>query len=322
MLAAYTSPHWPLQVPDEDRDLYVGRYSAGYDALRERNFETLKAAGIVPADAVLPPRNAAIRPFASLEPAEQLRESRKMELYAAMVENLDRHVGRLLAYLRDNDLFDDTLIVFMSDNGAAGEDFYYDEGSALGEYIRAHYDDSTERMGMRGNFVSYGPQWAEAGTAPFRLYKGFPSQGGMVSPMIVAGPPVGRRGEVSDTYVTVMDLMPTLLELAGGRYPSDKWPMLGESALAYLRGDADVVHGDDYVTTFNYDQRSFVRRGAWKLLTLERPFDESDFALYNLARDPGETTDLSGEFPTRRAEMIELWRRERRRLGIVLPEDL
>ena len=112
MYAAYTSPHWPLQVPDEDLNLYAGKYDMGYDALREINFQNLKAAGIIPADSRLPPRNPNITPWDELNASEQRLESRKMELYAAMIENLDRHVGRLLDYLKDNDLYDDTLIIF------------------------------------------------------------------------------------------------------------------------------------------------------------------------------------------------------------------
>jgi len=320
MVAAYTSPHWPLQVPDEDLDLYAGRYDMGYDRLRELRFESLKGAGIVPERSTLPPRNPAIKPFAELEPQEQRRESRKMEIYAAMVDNLDRHVGRLLDYLRANDLYENTLIVFMADNGAAGEDFYYT--GPFVDYIRARYDDSYERMGMRGNFISYGPQWAEAGSAPYKLYKGFPSEGGIVAPMIVAGAGVAREGEIASTYVTVMDLMPTFLELAHASYPEDKVPMRGESAWSYLAGRAPVVHDDSYVTTLAYNQRAFVRRGDWKLLSLARPFAEPEFALYDLATDPGETTDLSSRYPERRETMLELWRRERRALHITLPEDL
>lgn len=320
MIAAYTSPHWPLQVPDEDLDLYAGRYDMGYDRLRELRFESLKAAGIIPADSALPPRNPDIAPFAGLSSREQRRESRKMELYASMVDNLDRHVGRLLDYLRANGLYDDTLIVFMSDNGAAGEDFYY--SGPFVDYIQANYDDSYERMGKRGNFVSYGPQWAEAGSAPYRLYKGFPSEGGMVAPLIIAGTGVGRQAVKSDVYLTVSDFMPTFLALAGAEYPDDKAPMVGESAWDYLAGHADRVHADDFVTTLAYNQRAYVRQGDWKLLTLEQPFDERDFELFDLSRDPGEVTDLSVAEPARRQAMLELWRRERRRLGITLPEDL
>jgi arylsulfatase len=177
-------------------------------------------------------------------------------------------------------------------------------------------------MGRRGNWISYGPQWAEAGSAPFRLYKGFTTEGGMVAPMIVTGPGVGRRAEISNAYVTVMDLMPTFLDLAGAAYPADKTPMRGESARAFLAGEAGAVHDDRYVTILSQGQRAFIRRGDWKLVSNEQPFDEAAFALYNVAEDPGETTDLSGTRPDVREALIELWRDERRAVGIVLPEDL
>ena len=148
-------------------DRYTGRYDDGYEALRVQNFANLKAAGIIPPASKLPPRNPAITPWEELDAEQRRRESRKMELYAAMVSNLDEHVGRLVAYLRQHDLHDDTLIVFMSDNGAAAEDFYGDP--AWGDYhvyVRAHYENRYENMGKPDSFVSYGPGWAEAGSAP------------------------------------------------------------------------------------------------------------------------------------------------------------
>ena len=322
MVAAYTSPHWPLQVPDEDLDLYAGLYDMGYDRLRELNFERLQAAGVISPDSDLPPRNPDIAPFDSLSAEQQRRETRSMELYAAMVENLDRHVGRLLDYLRTNDLYDETLIVFMSDNGAAAETPDV-PGGVFHEYVRVHYDTNTyELMGRKGSFATYGPQWAEAGSAPFRLRKGFPSQGGLVSPMIMAGPPVARRDEFTDAYLTVMDIMPTLLELAQTGYPQDKIPMLGESAAAFLAGEEEAIHDSDYVTVFSHAQRSFIRQGDWKLLSLGTPFDEQHFELFNLVDDPGETTDLSAQHSGKRQQLLELWRDHRRRLGIILPQDL
>jgi arylsulfatase len=119
-----------------------------------------------------------------------------------------------------------------------------------------------------------------------------------------------------------MDFMPTFLELAGATYPRDKAQPLGASVREYLAGEADEVHGEDYVTTLAYQQRAFVRQGDWKLMTLERPFDERDFELYDLAEDPGETVDLSQRYPEKRAELLRLWRQQRGQLGITLPEDL
>ncbi len=320
--AAYTSPHWPLQVPDEYLNLYRGRYDDGYDALRELRFESLKDAEIVPADSTLPPRNDAIKPWNELNADEREREVRKMELYAAMVDNLDDQIGRILDYLRTNDLYGNTIIVFMSDNGAAGEDFYYT--GPFVDHVQANFDNAYEKMGTAESFVSYGPQWAEAGSAPFHRYKGYTREGGIVAPMIIAGTGVSDSDSINSTYVTVMDLAPTFLELASVAYPDDGSvePILGESMVSFLSGEAGAVHDDQYVTTLFHDGLALLRQGDWKLSTLEPPFDESGFELFDLSVDPGEANNLAEEEPEKYAEMIELWQAERERLGIILPEDL
>jgi arylsulfatase len=320
--AAYTSPHWPLQVPDEDLDLYAGRYEEGYDRLREERFASLKKAHIIPEGSALPPRNPAITPWDTLTPARQRVESRKMQLYAAMVENLDRHVGKLVADLKSNGLYENTLIVFMSDNGAAGEDFF--NVGQFRTYLQSKYDNSYENMGHPISFVSYGPPWAEAGSAPYSRYKGYSREGGIVAPMIIAGAGVASRGAINRSYVTVMDLAPTLLQVAGAEYPSDGsvQPMLGETVLPLLSGKASAVHDPAYVTTLYHAGHALVRQGRWKLVNLEPPFDESGFQLFDIEADPGETTNLAAAEPDRFAAMIRLWREQRVRLGIILPGDL
>jgi len=323
--AAYTSPHWPLQVPDDYLGLYAGRYDDGYDALRERRFESLKEAGIIPRDSKLPPRNDAIKPWEALSPEQKKIESRKMELYAAMVDNLDDHVGRLVSYLRQHGLYDNTLIIFMADNGASGEDFY--EGipyPAYKDYLRAHYDNSYEKMGTAESFVSYGPQWGEAGSAPFRRYKGFTLEGGIVAPMIFSGRGVAAHDVIDATYFTVMDLAPTFLEIAGARYPDDGSvrPMLGESMVDFLAGNAPAVHDDGYVTVLSHRGRALVRKGRWKIVTTETPFDEANFELYDVVADPGETNNLRDSEAAIFDDLLTTWRTRRQELGIIVPRDL
>jgi len=320
--AAYTSPHWPLQVPEGELDRYAGVFDEGYDALRERRFESLNKAGIIPEPSSLPPRWEEITPWEELDKEQQRRESRKMELYAAMVENLDGHVGRLVDYLKTRGLYENTLIVFMSDNGAAAEDFYYHD--YFKDYIQARYDNGYDNMGSPDSFVSYGPQWAEAGSAPFKRHKGYTSEGGIVAPMIISGKGVSRRSEISHSYATVMDLAPTFIGAAGARYPDDGSvkPMLGESLERFLAGKAQTVHAADYVTAMSHRGLAYLRQGSWKITQIDRPFDEAGFTLHDLGSDPGETTDLSTRHPEKYDELIELWRQQRIELGIVLPQDL
>lgn len=323
--AAYTAPHWPLQVPDDYLDLYRGNYDDGYDALRERRFESLKEAGIIPHDSVLPPRNEVITPWEELSPEQQKIESRMMEIYAAMIDNLDDHIGRLISYLKENDYYDNTLVIFMGDNGAAAEDFYnaypYDGYTA---HIRANFDNSLENIGTAKSFAAYGQQWAEAGSAPFRWRKSFMLEGGIVAPMISSGVDVNRRGVITPAYVTVMDIAPTLIEAAGAMYPDDGSvrPMVGESMTAFLGGESAQVHDDDYVTVLLHRGQAMARKGNWKIVTTFAPFDESKFELYDLASDPGETVNLRTEEPEIFAELLGLWRVKRREYGYVLPQDL
>jgi arylsulfatase A-like enzyme len=321
VFAAYTSPHWPLQVPEEELDRYAGRYDQGYDRLREENLERLKGAGIVAPDHPLPPANPAVTPWEELSPRERRYEARKMELYAAMVENLDSHVGRLVSWLKDAGEYENTLIVFMSDNGAAGEDFYNDE--SFRDYVRTHYSAAYEDMGRPGSWISYGVPWAEAGSAPYRRHKTHTLEGGIVAPMIVSGAGVERQGEISHAYVTVMDLAPTFLEVSGARYPVDRGvrPLLGESMAGLLSGGADEVHGPDYVTTLSHGGRSFLRQGRWKLVDPEAPTREEDFELYDLSVDPGEVHDLRDAEPERFAAMLELWRSQKEALELILMSE-
>jgi len=323
--AAYTSPHWPLQVPEEYLHIYAGQYDDGYDALRKRRFDSLQEAGIVPLSSKLPPRNDAIARWEELSSDQQRYESRKMELYAAMLDNLDDHIGRLIAYLRDSDLYDNTLVIFMGDNGAAGEDFYNGIGYAgYVEYLQENFDNSYDKMGTADSFISYGPQWAEAGSAPFQRFKTYSREGGIVAPMIIAGAGVAVHGIIDSTYLTVMDLAPTFLEIAGARYPDDGsvQPMLGESINRFLAGESKSIHDDNYVSTQYHAGHAFVRQGNWKIANLEPPFDESEFALFDLGDDPAESNDLAEAEPDKLAEMIDLWRLERKKLGIILPQDL
>ena len=320
--AAYTSPHWPLQVPDEELDRYRGHYDEGYDVLRERRFESLKEAGIIPLSSNLPPRNDAIIPWDELDAETQRHEARKMEIYAAMVENLDGHVGRLIEYLKSNDMYDDTLIVFMSDNGAAGEDFFNSGGYV--SYLQENFDNSYENMGTATSWVSYGAPWAEAGSAPFSRLKSTTREGGLVAPMIIAGSGVAVHGAINTSYLTVMDLAPTFLELGGGEYPTDGSvsPMLGESMGGVLSGEATFVHDDDYVTVLFHWNHAALRQGKWKLVNSVLPFSASNFELFDMEADPGETTNLAEVEPEKYESLLALWRTKRRELGIILPGDL
>ncbi len=317
----YTAPHWPLQVPEDYIDKYKGKYDIGYDSLRVIRFNKQKTMGIVPANAALGPRNPAIKPWIQLSPEEKKTESRKMELYAAMVDNLDEHIGRLIKFLKDSKQFDNTVIVFMSDNGAAAEDFFNDPHGS-GPFLREHYNNSYENMGKASSFVSYGPQWAQAGAAPFKLFKAYSTEGGIVTPLIILGKYVKRKPGIQKVFLNVMDLAPTFLELADIKYPkmyNNKkiTPMLGESFLSFISGKSNIIHNNDHVYGLEHDGQCLLIKGNWKITNISKPFDESAFELYNLSEDKGETKDLSKSNPGKFKEMMKEWEMFKQKVGVV-----
>jgi arylsulfatase A-like enzyme len=317
----YTAPHWPLQVPADYIDRYKGIYDMGYDSLRELRFKSQKASGIIQKNAVLRPRNSSIRLWTTLSPEEKKIESRKMEIYAAMVENLDDHIGKLIQFLKESGRYDNTVIIFMSDNGAAAEDFY-NLPKGFGPYLRMHYDNQYKNMGKETSFVSYGPQWAQAGAAPFKLFKSYATEGGIVTPLIISGKFITRKPGIDSTFINVMDLAPGFLELAHLTYPvifNNKKldPMLGASFVPYLKEESNTVHGKDYVFGLEHNGQCLLIKGNWKITNISEPFDENAFALYNLSSDRAEVHDLSKSNPQKYREMLNEWMIFKNKVGVI-----
>lgn len=309
---AYTAPHWPLQVDEKYREKYKGFYDEGYEQLKERKLENLKKAGLIPEDAVLPPDHERVIPWNNLSDAEKKKEARKMELYAGMVDNLNFNVGRLIQYLKDIGEYENTLILFMSDNGAAAEDFYYHE--TYGPFIREHFNDDYDNMGDPNSFISYGPQWAEAGSAPFRYFKGEITEGGIIAPMIISGPGVKRKNEIFGGLVTVMDIAPSVYEAAGTEYPEtfrDRkvYPLKGKSIMDFIAGRTDEVHDENYVFGLEHREKTMLRKGDWKIVNNNPPFHPDSFRLYNLSGDIAELYDLKEPEWDKFSELMEEWKK-------------
>lgn len=245
-----------------------------------------------------------------------------MELYAGMVDNLDYNIGRLIDYLKDIGEYENTLIVFMSDNGAAAEDFYHD--SHYGPFIRAHFNEDYERMGEADSFISYGPQWAEAGSAPFSYFKGYTTEGGMVAPMIMSGPGVRRTNEIHQGFLTLVDLAPTFYEIAGTRYPDrflgrKTYPLKGKSLVPFLEGSTGRVHDENYVFAVEHYNAAMLRKGNWKITNTEYPLEVQNFKLFNLSKDLGEQNDLKEQEPDIYADLLEEWEAYARDIKILIP---
>ena len=320
--AAYTSPHWPLQAPDDYLDRYVGVYDEGYDALRTRRVARAEELGVVPksdSDAAFERVGAA---WDDLDADTQSHYAKRMEIYAAMVENLDDHVGRLTAYLEDIGELDNTVILFMSDNGAESDerDLF---GNIAARVARGDYDNSIDNLGRSSSYFSYGAGWAQAGTAPFNRFKGFVNEGGTRVPAFVlhaAGTnPVG----LDNQYLSVMDIAPTILELAGvepagpvfrGR---EVMPIEGRSFASVLVDGSPPVYEADHAFANELHGGRSVQRGQYKLVWEQPPGNSwwgypipetwYRWRLFDLAADPGEANDISAAHPDLIAELLAVW---------------
>ncbi|WP_224490893.1 arylsulfatase [Robertkochia flava] len=313
VFAAYTSPHWPLQVDEKYWKKYEGRYDTGYEKLRADRLHSLKAAGIIPEDAVLPEIHPAfanrIIPWDSLSPQQQKKEARKMELYAGMVDNLDHNIGRLLTYLKETGQFENTLFVFMSDNGAAHRDFLHHENYT---FLKDYYNDDYENMGKADSYISYGPAWAEAGSSPFRYFKDYATEGGINTTLILSGPGVRIEKEVLHGFLTLQDLAPTFYDLAGITYPeryngNPVYPLRGTSLLPFLSGNSETIHRQDDVFAMEHIGHAMLRKGNWKIVNVQRPLDIKNFELYNLAEDLQEKHNLKDAAPDKYRELLAHW---------------
>ncbi|KZN15482.1 hypothetical protein OA79_00675 [Marinomonas sp. TW1] len=304
--AAYTAPHWPLQAPQADIDAQKGRYDEGYDVIKARRLAKMKSLGLLAN--VSEPNTGAIGPkyWNELNPEEKLREAKSMELYAAMVSNLDRHVGRLVAHLKDIGEYDNTVIMFMSDNGAEAAPAF------MFPIPGTKVDNSLEAMGKAGSAVAYGPRWAEVGSAPFRLFKGFTgAEGGTASPLIVKLNGQKEQRPLSPARLQVTDILPTVLNMAGVAMPGtrykgkDIYQSRGVSFLPALeQKDAfSSVHPKGAVLADELMGASYVVRDNWKLSQQASmgkvPVFRKDvpWALYDLSKDRGETKDVSAQHP-------------------------
>ncbi len=312
----FQAPHWPLQAPWESIAAYRGRYDAGPDALREERLAALKREGLCPPDVEAHPVVAdGAAEWADMTAEERARSARAMEVYAAMVDRMDWNIGRVVDYLTETGELDDTVVIFLSDNGAEGAivEAMPLRGAEIVARIEKHCDNSLDNLGGPTSFIWYGPRWAQAATAPSRLHKAFTTEGGIRVVGFLTWPGFARQGEIGTAFSTVMDIAPTVLDLAGVEHPGTAYrgravePMRGRSLVPYLCRDADAVHEPQAGTGWELFGRRAIRQGDWKALYLPLPYGTGAWQLYDLSRDPGEIHDLAAAEPDKLAELLGLW---------------
>ncbi|TFY97820.1 arylsulfatase [Ramlibacter rhizophilus] len=326
---AYTAPHWPLHAHPEDIAKYKGRFDAGWDQLREQRLERLVASGILDAQWKLTGRDPSQPAWTDAQHKAWLANC--MEVYAAQIDRMDQGIGRILAALSEMGQLEDTLVIFLADNGACAEDI--PENVTVDELVnklmiaRSHTRDGAVvhfgnnpdiAPGPEDTYQSYGQAWANLSNTPFRLYKHWIHEGGISTPLIMHWPNgIAQRGEIRHTPGYLPDIMATLCDVAGAAYPQQLdgrsiLPLEGHS----LRQAFEADLGERPPMFWEHEGNAAVRVGQWKLVR-EYP---KDWELYDMQADRTETNNLAAQHPGRVADMARQYEAWAQRCG-VLPRD-
>ena len=323
----FNAVHWPLGLPDDWLDRHVGRYDAGYDVLREERVARATELGVIPDALSLDRFKPVAEPWTDLSPEEQSRYARAQEIYAGVLEYVDMSVGRLVAYLEETDQLENTVIMVMSDHGGSAEAAGVTTGrlpsTANMRGLEPHeVDNRIENFGRSGSFIDHGIGFAEAATAPLRQFKATLNEGGLRAAAFVRYPEAVPAGGVSHSFTSVMDILPTFLEIAGTEHPGAGEfrgrqinDILGRSLWPHLTGQSDTVHPPTYAVGWvRGESTGAVIRGDYKIIndielgpTQGLGMASGPWRLYNLADDPGETMDLAAELAELTAELVEEW---------------
>jgi arylsulfatase A-like enzyme len=309
---AFNAPHFPLHAPKEEVDRYVSIYEKGWDAIRDKRFARMQRLGIVGIGDTLTPRSDWVHPFHHKEgvnpawesfPADRRADlARRMAIFAAMVEHMDRSIGRVVADLKEHGQLDTTLILFLSDNGGCAEwdplGFDVDTGPKTTNEL--HTGEGLATMGGPGTYHSYGSGWANASNTPWRLYKHYAHEGGISTPMVVHWPAaLKRKGELDNRVGHLVDIMATCVDVSGARYPTGVLPMEGRSLMPALRGEPEAPR----TLFWEHEGNKAARDGRWKLVARKgQPWE-----LYDIDADRSELHDLAAQQPDRVASVAKAW---------------
>lgn len=299
---AYTAPHWPLHALQEDIDRFTEIYKAGWDRLREERFLRQKAMGLFNPDAQLPPRDERVPAWDSLSQAEQHEYTMRMAIYAAQIYAMDQGIGKLVRELEVKGQLDNTIIMFLSDNGACAE----------------HISSGRRKTvdGKEDTYESYRINWANLSSTPYKEYKHHTNEGGIATPLIVHYPK-GIRKNLCNTYVDeyghITDIMATCVDLAKAKYPRNYkghkiTPLQGVSLVPNLSGKR-TKRGK---TFWEHEANIAARDGKWKIVTKVMEggkFEEDSIKLYDMAADPTEMKDLSSTYPGKKAQLYAAWKK-------------
>lgn len=296
---AFQANHIPVQAPREFIDKYRGKYDQGWTALRQSRRDRAATLGLIP-------RNAPMRTMATtkswdrLSPEEKAYQARRMEVYAGMADAMDFHVGRLISHLKETGEYDNTVFVFLSDNGSEASDPYAMVSGTL--WLDWHYRRGIDDLGNPGAYSIIGPSWASAAASPLSTYKFYAGEGGIRVPLIISAP--GKlQNTIHGGFAHVNDIAPTLLDLAQIPRPGRVYrgqaieAMTGTSLLGALSDPHARIHDPQEAIGYELSGNQALFKGTLKLIRNMPPVGDGEWHLYDIVNDPGETLDLRAHMP-------------------------
>ena len=321
----FTSPHWPLHAPEDAIAKYKGRYAMGWDALREERLQRMREMGVLDETAAMSDRDPS--QLAWEEAPNKEWQARRMEVYAAQIELMDEAIGNVVDTLKARGEFDNTLILFLADNGGCAEEAR-DTWQALHipteTYAGAPVavgNDPAVMPGAEENYQSYGIPWANVSNTPFRYYKHWVHEGGISSPLVAHWPDgITSRGGWTDQVGHLIDIMATCVDVGGATYPETYngnaiLPIEGASLAPTFTGNAAEGHPEGLF--WEHEGNRAVRHGKWKLVSKWSKPEDGRWELYDLGQDRSELNDLAADMPDKVAELAGMWDTWAERVGVI-----
>ncbi|MEM7145871.1 MAG: arylsulfatase [Verrucomicrobiota bacterium] len=296
---AHTAPHFPLHARQKDIDRHLKRYRAGWDTIRKQRFKELKEQGLIPKETKFPPRDPDAVPWDSLSKEEQEKWATHMAIHAAMIYRVDQGIGQIVQTLKELNQLDNTLILFLSDNGASAE-----------YLIRGDGHDPDAPAGSGASYLCLEVGWSNAANTPFRMHKMWTHEGGIATPLIAHWPAGLGQQDISHAQGHVVDVLPTQMELADAPHPENAPPVSGRS-LAPVFFKKEMPNPE--FLFWEHTGNKAIRVDDWKLVgEFGKPWE-----LYNLAIDRAETKNLIDQHPEKAKALKKLYHEQADAQGVV-----
>lgn len=320
---AFTAPHWPLQAPEEFLLKYKNSYKEGYEYIRQQRLKKQIVLGIVPEKTQINnPLAGVFLSWDELSPNQKQEQIKTMQIYAAMIDNLDFNIGRVIKYLKETGELDNTLVLFMSDNGAESSTpeslGTTEDKNGISEWVTQNYNNSFENMGKKGSYVTLGPQWAQVASTPLPYFKSLLSNGGFHVPAIIRYPKIVKAKSIRHDLIHVKDFVPTVLSLTQTERPTEYngHQVLAMDGISFLPIFKNIAM-PERALGWEFNTRRALYAGDWAVQMQAAPYGTNNWELYNRKNDPSFLHNLADQHPAKVKELAAEWDNYAQHVGVV-----